>query len=157
MIPKKTDSLRAENLRTIMLMEADFNMLNKIIGRRIMSNAESANSIAPEQFGSRKNKGSILHALNKQLTVDILRQEKRSYALITLDAKSCYDRIVQPMAALSLKRQGATDNMISAMFDTISMMERCVRTTFGDSELTYKEESEKFHGILQGNGAGPTI
>jgi hypothetical protein len=58
---------------------------------------------------------------------------------------------------LALKRQGATGNMVSAMFDTISKMERCVRTSYGDSEIKYKENEKKFHGILQGNGAGPTI
>jgi Reverse transcriptase (RNA-dependent DNA polymerase) len=138
-------------------MVADFNFLNKIIGRRVMENAERAHSIAPEQFGSRKGKSSILHAINKQLTVDILRQEKRNFSLITLDAKGCYDRIVQPMASLALKRQGATDNMVEVMFSTIQKMERNVRTSYGDLLTTYKEENERFHGILQGNGAGPTI
>jgi Reverse transcriptase (RNA-dependent DNA polymerase) len=156
MIPKKKDSLKAKDLRTIVLMEADYNFIY-VIGRRIMANAEAAQSIAQEQFGSRKEKSSILHAINKQLTVDILRQDKRDFALITLDAKGCYDRIVQPIAYLALKRQGATDNMVEAMFTTISKMERCVRRSYGDSDQTYKEEQERFHGILQGNGAGPTI
>jgi hypothetical protein len=71
MIPKKQDSLRV--LKTIVLMEADFNFMNKIIGRRVMQNAERAKSIAVEQFGSRKQKISIGIAVNKQLTTDILR------------------------------------------------------------------------------------
>jgi Reverse transcriptase (RNA-dependent DNA polymerase) len=157
MIPKKQDSLRVDKLRTIVLMEADFNYLNKIVGRRIMKNAEEGKSIAQEQFGSRKTKSSIGNALNKLLTIDILRQEKRDFSLITLDAKSCYDRIAQPIASIALKRQGATDNMVNVMFDTISKMKRCIRTAFGDSLITYQETTQKFHGILQGNGAGPTI
>jgi hypothetical protein len=72
-----------------------------------MNNAKEANSIAPEQFGSRKAKSSISIALNKLLTTDILRQEKRNFSLVTLDAKSCYDRIAQPIASIALKRQGA--------------------------------------------------
>jgi hypothetical protein len=79
MIPKKVNNLRAEQLRTIVLMEADFNFLNKLIGRRIMANAEAAQSIAPEQFGSRKKKSSIMHALNKQLTIDILQQDRKNF------------------------------------------------------------------------------
>jgi hypothetical protein len=82
---KKVNSLRAENLRTIVLMEADFNFLNKIIGRRIMANAEAARSIAEERFGSRKQKSSILHALNKQLAIEILQQDRKNYSLITLE------------------------------------------------------------------------
>jgi Reverse transcriptase (RNA-dependent DNA polymerase) len=157
MIPKKQDSIRVDKLRTIVLMEPDFNFMNKIIGKRVMNHAEKARSIAPEQFGRRKGKNSIQNAIKKQLATDILRQEKRDFSLITLDAKSCYDRIVQPMAALALKRQGATDSMIRAMFDTISKMERCVRTVYGDSDITYKESNKRHHGILQGNGAGPSI
>jgi Reverse transcriptase (RNA-dependent DNA polymerase) len=157
MIPKKQESLRVDKLRTIVLMEADYNYMNKIIGRRIMKNAEDANTIAPEQFGSRKQKSSIANALNKLLTTDILRQEKRNFSLITLDAKACYDRIAQPIASIALKRQGATNNMVDVMFNTISKMQRCIRTAYGDSSLTYQETSTRHHGILQGNGAGPTI
>jgi hypothetical protein len=43
------------------------------------------------------------------------------------------------------------------MFTTIDKMKRCIRTTYGDSTQTYKADKRKFHGILQGNGAGPTI
>jgi hypothetical protein len=89
-----------------------------------MYNAEKAKSIAAEQFGSQKSKSSINHAINKQLTIDILRQDKKSYSLITLDAKSCYDRIAQPSASLAMKRRGTTDNMAKLMFDTIAKMER---------------------------------
>jgi hypothetical protein len=56
MIPKKLGSLRASQLRTIVLMEPDFNLINKIMGRRIMAYAEKHQSIAAEQFGSRKVK-----------------------------------------------------------------------------------------------------
>jgi Reverse transcriptase (RNA-dependent DNA polymerase) len=157
MIPKKQDSLRVDKLRTIVLKKADFNFLNKIIGRRIMQQAEEACSIAPEQFGSRKQKSSITNALNKLLTTDILRQEHRNFSLITLDAKACYDRIAPPVASVALKRQGATDNMVNVMFNTLTKMKRCVRTAFGDSKVTYQETSTRHHGILQGNGAGPTI
>jgi hypothetical protein len=53
---KKQDSMRVDKLRTIVLMEADFNYLNKIVGRRILKNAEETKYIAQEQFGSRKKK-----------------------------------------------------------------------------------------------------
>jgi hypothetical protein len=65
MIPKKSDSLRVDKLRMIVLMEPDFNFMNKIIGKRVMHQAERAGSIAPEQFGSRKSKNSIENAIKK--------------------------------------------------------------------------------------------
>jgi hypothetical protein len=158
MIPKKIGSLKANQLRTIVLMEPDFNLVNKIMGKRLMANAERFQSVAPEQFGSRKRKSAINHAINKQLTIDILRQEHRAFVLILLDARSCYDRISPPVASLSMKRQGAPNNCVALMFNTIQAMEHFIRTTYGDSDISYSSTVEQpFHGVLQGNGAGPTI
>ena len=50
--------------------------MNKILGRDMMANAESNNSLAPEQFGSRKSKSAIELAVCKRLTFDITRQKK---------------------------------------------------------------------------------
>jgi Reverse transcriptase (RNA-dependent DNA polymerase) len=157
MIPKKADSQRVDKLRTIVLMEADFNFLNKLIGKRVMIQAERTNSLADEQYGSRKNLSSILHATNKQLVFDIIRQKKQDVALIVLDAKSCYDRISPPIASLCLRRCGAPQSMCEMMFSAIDEMRHYTRTSFGDSEGWYKRQDQRFHGILQGNGAGPTM
>jgi hypothetical protein len=138
-------------------MEADFNFLNKLAGKRIMHNAEQANSIADEQFGSRKAKGAINHAINKQLTLDIMRQEKRKFTLVILDAKGCYDRIAPSIASISLKRQGTPASYVMMLFSTIRDMKHFIRTAYGDSREFYHEQDVPFHGILQGNGAGPTI
>jgi hypothetical protein len=44
------------------------------------------------------------------------------------------------------------------MFTTIQEMKHFIRTTYGDSDASYQSTEEmKFHGNLQGNGAGPTI
>jgi hypothetical protein len=157
MIPKKNNSLRAEQLRTIVLMEADFNFLNKLAGKRIMANAEQSGSIADEQFGSRKSKSAINHAINKQLALDIMRQQKKKFTLVILDAKGCYDRIAPPIASISLKRQGTPSSYVMMLFSTIREMKHFIRTAYGDSRDFYHQQDVPFHGILQGNGAGPTI
>ena len=51
MLLKKLNAKRADQLRTILLLEADFNYLNKKLGRDLMFQAEKFNLIAPEQFG----------------------------------------------------------------------------------------------------------
>ncbi len=57
-----------------------------------------------------------------------------------------------------MKRQGAPDQCVALMFDTIQKMKHFIRTVFGDSAQSYSSTTDmKFHGILQGNGAGPTI
>jgi hypothetical protein len=80
-------------MRTICLLSADWNFGNKLLSRRIMAQEEQANTIALEQYGSRKNKSSIGHATNKAILYDIQRQKKQDSALLILDAKACYDRI----------------------------------------------------------------
>jgi hypothetical protein len=101
-IPKKVDSIRVNKLRTICLVECDNNHLYKIIGRRIMKHAEKANTIAVEQYGSRKRKSAILHATSKQLTLDIIRQLKQDASLSVLHAMACYDCITAPVSSLSM-------------------------------------------------------
>ncbi len=157
MIPKKSTSIRVDSLRTIMLFECDWNMMNKIISKRTMILAEKTDSIAPEQYGSRHRKSAIQHATNKQILFDLIRQRKDDVVLIILDAKACYDRIVIPFASICLQRQGVPQHTICIMFKTLSRMKHFIRTHFGDSTIFYVEGDTPFHGIGQGNGAGPMI
>jgi Reverse transcriptase (RNA-dependent DNA polymerase) len=156
-IPKKMDSVKVTDLRTILFFEADFNMLNKIVGRRVMFHAERNKTIAAEQYGSRKHRSSIMHAASKQLTFDIVRQTKSDVALLVLDAQSCYNRISIPIASLALLRQGLPQSTVQVMFGTLDHMRHYVRTSFGDSDSFYERCLLRFHGIGQGNGAGPMI
>ena len=55
---------------------------------KMLYNAEKYNIIAEEQYGSRKKHDSITAALNKQLTFDILRLQKKAAILALIDAKS---------------------------------------------------------------------
>ena len=92
-----------ENLRSIVLVEADFNFNNKILGKQTIEHAESKNLIAKEQYGSRSGKCAVDHALNKTLTYDIIRQHNLPAVLCSNDAKSCYDRVIHSIAAMAYK------------------------------------------------------
>jgi hypothetical protein len=59
MIPKKVADLRPEKLRLILLLDARFNHNNKLIGKKLMEYGEKHQLLAPEQYGSRKNKSAI--------------------------------------------------------------------------------------------------
>ena len=54
-IYKKSRELDVELMRTITLFARDFNMNNKLLGKRIMSQAEKHNLLEPEQFGNRQH------------------------------------------------------------------------------------------------------
>ena len=157
LIPKKTSSAAIEKLRIIVLFHALFNMNNKRIGREMIANAERLNQIPWEVYGSPKRHRSIECAANKVFTTDIARQEHRSMALCSNDAKSCYDRILHAIASICVRRVGVHKNTCLMMFGTLAKVKHYMRTTYGDSSTAYSCIEVPFQGVYQGNGAGPGI
>ena len=161
LIPKEAGNYNIKRLRTILLYEADFNFNNKVLGRRMMYNAERHNILAPEQYGSRKQMTAIICALNKRLMFDLLRQIKRPAGICSCDLHSCYDRIIHSFASMAMQRAGAPTAAIESMFSTIQQLKHTVRTCHGDSEQSFGGEDWRqinpLHGVGQGNGAGPAI
>ena len=159
MIYKKVNMDRVDKLRTIVLKEADANFNDGKLGRDMMHHAEMNGMIAKEQYGSRKGHCSIDHAVNKRLTFDLLRLSRTPGALCSNDAKSCYDRILHSIAALSMRRLGIPSPPIECMLTCIQQMDHYIRTTHGDSDTSYSSKYTKipFQGVLQGNGAAPSI
>jgi hypothetical protein len=102
-ILKKAGVYDIEKMRTIILMNSEFNMNNKKLGRDMMCNAEKYGTLAREQYGSRKHHRSIIAALNKRLTMDMLRLRRLAGAICSNDAKSCYDRIVHSIDSLAMR------------------------------------------------------
>ena len=153
---KAPDNFNIDRFRPIIHVEADFNMANGFIGRKVMHNAEKNDILAPEQYGSRKDKSAQDQALNKRLIFDVARQTKKPMVLVANDAKSCYDRILHVMVMLCARRTGLDLEPIMAMIDTIQLMAHQIHTAYGAS-LGYGPDDwdSPFQGILQGNQFGP--
>ena len=122
MIKKKSQLEHISSLRSIVLTEADFNYNNKILGKTAMMVAEDKNLLAPEQYGSRKGRSAIDHAIHKRLSYDILRQSRTPGALCSNNAKSCFDRIVHTIAILAYWRLGIAKPPVESMIKTIQAM-----------------------------------
>ena len=73
MILKKANVFVMQKMRTICLLNSEFNINNQWVGRRLMQKAEEASILAMEQYGSRKHHDAATAALNKKLTFDYLR------------------------------------------------------------------------------------
>lgn len=157
MIQKKDRINLVTKLRTITLTEADFNFNNKLLGKQTLTFAEQHNLIAKEQYGSRKGKSAIDHAIHKRLTFDIMRQLRTNGALCSNDAKSCYDRIIHSIASIAYQRLGVPFPPVHCMLQSIQNMKHHIRTSFGDSSFTMNNSGAliPFQGALQGNGASP--
>jgi hypothetical protein len=156
MIPKSTASLRVDKLRTLLLLDPEFNQNNKILGRALMSHAEAFDQMPAKQYDSRKKHRAIEAALNKVLTQDIWRQKRQAGALCSNDAKSCYDRVVHSFAILCMLSLGCPLGPILSMFATLQKMQHFIGTAFGVSDTSFNGGDIPFQGLGQGNGAGPT-
>jgi hypothetical protein len=156
-IVKKSGIFDVELMRTIQLMVAAFNMNNKHTGGTVMQRAELLCLIPPDQYGSRKCKLAILAALNKVLMIDLSRLRRLPMALCSNDAKSCYDRIVLWIAALSLLQMGAARSAVAEMMQTLLQAWHFVIIAFRESTRRYRGTNHPLQGVGQGNGATPAI
>ena len=158
MITKKAGLTQVDSLCTIVLFQPDCNYAFKFLGREMMAYTEKTGTLAPEQFGSRKNHRSIDQAVNKVLTNDNLRQAKYLGAICSNNAKSCYDLIVHPSAILAMYREGVPESATLCMFQTLQEAQHYVCMAYGDSDNFFGGyDIINMHGIGQGNGSGPAI
>jgi len=65
MLEKLAGNGWVEKLQVIMLFKADFNNNNKWLGCVLMTQAESKQTLAEEQYGSHKGKAAGTQCLNK--------------------------------------------------------------------------------------------
>jgi Reverse transcriptase (RNA-dependent DNA polymerase) len=159
MILKRSGVTHLSGLRTICLFPVDCNYAFKHVGREMMTVAEKTKTLAPEQYGSRQHHRAIDLAVNKSLTNDVLRQLKKTGAICSNDAKSCYDLIGHTQASIAMQRHGVPQSFVDCMFTTLQDANHRVRTGYGDSTNSYGGSNWvlPMHGVGQGNGAGPAI
>ena len=84
------------------------------------------------------------------------------FDLTSSDLEGCYDRIIHAAAALELLQVGIPHLKTYAMFSTIQRVIRIIRTSFGDSKMSYGGDEigdwqNSPQGFLQGNKSGSTI
>ena len=143
-------------LRSILLMEADFNCANKLLYGSRMLNVVREHGRMPEEIFSECNRMADDGTLAKVLFYDVVRQARRPAGLSSVDADNCYDRIAHAIASLVFQSFGVTGEAATAMLHTIQEMKFFLRTAFGDSAEAAGATFEiKTQGLCQGNGAAP--
>ena len=101
-LEKKGKRLRPNELRIIVLLEADYNQSMKLVfGKRMMRNSELSTDYPNSQFGSKRGAKAIEAVRLKRMTLDLIRMTRQPATIITTDLHSCYDRIVHTVGALS--------------------------------------------------------
>ena len=157
MLEKKKGIRIPEKLRAILLMEADFNFLNKFfLGKQMVDNAEEYDELPKECYGSRKAHRAIDVATNRALTLDVVRQKRVPASVASTDCSNCYDRLAHNMTSLACQRLGVAVEITVCLLTTIQLMRFFLRTAYGDSKGYYGGRSlVPFQGACQGNGGGP--
>jgi hypothetical protein len=141
-------------LRAILLMEADFNAMNKkVYGVRMLDTARKY-KLVPEEIFSEKNQMGDNGGLAKTLFYDIVQQTRSPAAIASVDATNCYNRMAHAMALLIFQSFGVEDTAVATMLETIQEIKFFLRTAYGDStDFAGSTIEIKTQGLGQGNGA----
>jgi hypothetical protein len=119
-------------LRTIILMEADFNATNKIIYGQRMLQVVRNYRLMPEEICSKKNCMAEDRTLVKVLFYNIVRRTRIPAGISAVDANNCYDQIAHPIASLLFQYLGVPKEACVSFFRTIQDMIFFLCTGFGD-------------------------
>ena len=147
-----------EKLRIIMLYEADFNFMLKLIwGRRLVRHAERYRCLGTSNHGSRSGRQTTDALMEKLLLYEHARLTRTSLITIDNDAKSCYDRIIKSLAMIACVGMGLP-LMAAAMHNrTHHGMVHAIKTRHGSLRPYSGTEDNPLEGTGQGSGASPAI
>ena len=106
MLLKASGNTRSDKLRTILLVEADFNMNHKKMSREGMYIAKHHACIALEQAGGHNRHPASESSLNSQLIFGDSHSHRKAVVICSNGAKQCFDRIVHSVAFLCLRHFG---------------------------------------------------
>ena len=70
-ILKQAGRINIEDMKLIQLMHLEYQINNKLVGKKVLANAEMWNEVAEEQHGSRKHHQAGRLGLNKVLIGDV--------------------------------------------------------------------------------------
>ena len=130
---RKSHVIHAEKLRTILLLEADFNTNNKALGSDIMRIGEHHQVFSKDNYGGQHGHHALEVGLNACLTQDSVQGHCGRLIVVSNDAKGCYDRIVHMVLQLALLWLGIPKPALQSMIATIQEMDHAVQTAFGVS------------------------
>ena len=146
-------------LRIIELFDSQLNAGFQIfIGRKMVWNAVKEKKLHNSSFGSTPGKMASSALLQKILSIDQLRLERRVGGLFDCDATGCYDRILPPLAAVHLNALGLDPSISTMLARLMYVAKRHVKTKHGVSKKYIQTTiNNPLFGIGQGNGGGPAI
>jgi len=157
MLEKEQGNSRCHRLRILALFESDFNQAKRIvIGRRLMHHLEDFDMLSPMQDGSRPGRQCISAVLKKVLAHDYVRLTPTTAASIENDAIGCYDRLVNNLILMLLKKLGLPSTVTKCMGELWDKVVHLIKTVYGISDISYGSTLDfPLYGPGQGSTCGP--
>ena len=153
MLEKDTGSPKLHRLRVIHLLEADLNLLIKIIiARRFVWHGEQHGTFGEAQAGGRPGRSANDVVLQKELTYDIAHRTLISLAMMENDATACFDRMIPSLVNIALRSQGVPAEIARLIGTTLVKMRYRIKTKLGISTRHYSHTSQNpIFGTGQGS------
>ena len=153
MLGKDNGSPKLHRLRVIHLLEADLNLIVKIIiARRFVWHGEKHKIFGEAQAGGRPGRSANDIVLQKELTYDLALRTLTSLAMMENDATACFDRMIPSLVTLSLRAHGVPDEIAKLIGTTLVKMRYRIKTKLGISKRYYRHTKENpIYGTGQGS------
>ncbi len=134
MLEKVAGVALVNKLCAILLMEADFNYMNKwLFGHEAINKMYALGYVAEDQYSQKESTAEDARLDNK-LTMDLSRQLRHPLATMSTDADKCYNRINHIIMSLLLLAIIGTIGLVVAMLHPIQSMKFYQRTARDDSK-----------------------
>ena len=147
-----------EKLRIIMLYEADFNFVLKLIwGKRLVRHAEFHKCLGNSNHGSRPGRQTFDALLEKLMVYEIARLSRTSVVTVDNDAKSCYDRIIKTLSMVACMGVGLPQSTAIMHNRTHHAMEHHIKSSHGTFRPYSGSDEDELEGTGQGSGGSPAI
>ena len=103
LIQKEPGNQKIHRLRTIHIQECDWQALLRIqVAHKTLPHASAHDVIHPDQWGGVPGRTAIDPAIQAVQEMDYSRMTLQSVAIKFNNAKSCYDRLIEPQTNISL-------------------------------------------------------
>ncbi len=143
MLEKDNGSPKLHRLRVIHLLEADLNLLIKIIiARRFVWHGETHGTFGEAQAGGRPGRSANDIVLQKELTYDLALRTLICLAMMENDATACFDRMLPSLVTLSLRANGVSEAIAKIIGATLLKMRYRIKTKLGISKRFYSHSAD---------------
>jgi len=133
-------------LRTLHLIEADYNLLLKWFGPQgVLKCAEKHHQLTDNQGGSRKGRSAIDLACKKVCTFDLIRLLHYIAANIDINALACFDMMVEACHNLSCLSHGADPQYIKLHGQTHKQTKYFPKHSFSISNKYNQHSGDEKH------------